>query len=387
MIKMSGIENAKTLLELIDKLKKSEVPELEYKTYVDRFLQFKSRKNCVPLAGSFELTPLCNFNCKMCYVHLAKDQFSESRLIPVDKWKSLMKQAHDLGMLKATLTGGECLTYPGFDEIYLYLLELGIVPSVLTNGYLIDSKRIDFWINNRPKNVQISLYGSSDDDYEKVTGVRCLKSVYNNISMLRDADIPVTVTLTPSQYMQKNARSLLEMVASLHVPYHINASLITPRETTNRLKRDITNEQYIEIYKIDNEIKNGGRANSKPSIIPAETTDCVNEARYGLRCGGGRSAFFIQHDGNMIPCAGIDDLKTNPLEMGFDKAWAELNHLVESYLVPRECSDCVYSSVCLTCPAAHKDAEPGHCNQMICERVKMLVKEGLLPLPQKGVRE
>ena len=383
---MNSIKYAKTLPELIDILKKSEVPRSEYSIFVDRFLQYKARKKYVPIAGSFELTPLCNFDCKMCYVHLTKNQFCETNLIPVKVWKSLVKQAHDLGMIKATLTGGECLTYPGFDEIYLYLIELGIIPAVLTNGYLIDSERIDFWIHNRPRNVQVSLYGSSDDDYEKVTGRRCFDRIYNNISMLRDANIPVTISLTPNQYMQKDIRSLLETAESLRVPYHINSSLLTPRQITNRLNGDVNNEQYLEIYKISNEIKNGKNTSKTSSILPAENTECLSEAQYGLRCGGGKSAFIVLHTGSMSPCAGLDDVKTNPLEVGFETAWNELNHLVDNYLIPRECSDCVYNPICLTCPAVHKDAKPGHCNRVICERIKLLVKEGILPVPQKEVQ-
>lgn len=30
----------------------------------------KAIENSIPLHGHFELTPRCNFNCKMCYIHL-----------------------------------------------------------------------------------------------------------------------------------------------------------------------------------------------------------------------------------------------------------------------------------------------------------------------------
>ena len=28
----------------------------------------------IPISGTFELTPRCNFNCKMCYVHLQPEE-------------------------------------------------------------------------------------------------------------------------------------------------------------------------------------------------------------------------------------------------------------------------------------------------------------------------
>ena len=101
---------------------------------LSRFLDDKDREKGVPVHGQFELTPLCNFSCKMCYVHLDADQLSGRRVLSTDAWKGLMRQAWEAGMLHASLTGGECLTYPGFDELFLYLQSLGCTISVLTNG-------------------------------------------------------------------------------------------------------------------------------------------------------------------------------------------------------------------------------------------------------------
>ena len=76
-----------------------------------RYLEKKAREKGVPLNGQFELTPLCNFDCKMCYVHLDGDQLKGREILPVPVWKELMTQAWKAGMVKAALTGGECLAY------------------------------------------------------------------------------------------------------------------------------------------------------------------------------------------------------------------------------------------------------------------------------------
>lgn len=92
-------------------------------------------------------------------------------------WKQLMTQAAQAGMRVATLTGGECLTYHGFEELYLHLQELGVEVTVLTNGVLLDERRVRFFQAHPPRKVQISLYGSSEDAYEKVTGHRMFARV------------------------------------------------------------------------------------------------------------------------------------------------------------------------------------------------------------------
>ena len=122
---------AKNIIELVKNLKETGVSETEQKKYIDRFLENKARLRGIPLTGNFELTPLCNLDCKMCYVHLAGSQFNEKKLLHVDDWKNLIKQAYEAGMRNASLTGGECLTYPGFDDVFLYLYSLGVIPGVL----------------------------------------------------------------------------------------------------------------------------------------------------------------------------------------------------------------------------------------------------------------
>ena len=37
-------------------------------------MQEYAREHAVPISGTFELTPRCNFNCRMCYVHLAEER-------------------------------------------------------------------------------------------------------------------------------------------------------------------------------------------------------------------------------------------------------------------------------------------------------------------------
>ncbi len=56
----------------------------EYRSFRDfaRYLDYKARKAGVPLNGQFELTPLCNFRCEMCYVHLAESQMGRALLSP-----------------------------------------------------------------------------------------------------------------------------------------------------------------------------------------------------------------------------------------------------------------------------------------------------------------
>ena len=64
----------------------------------------RARREGLPLSGTFELTPLCNFRCRMCYVRV--DALPEgSRLRTAEEWLDLARQAAERGMYAVTLTG------------------------------------------------------------------------------------------------------------------------------------------------------------------------------------------------------------------------------------------------------------------------------------------
>ena len=159
------------------------------------YLEPKAREQGVPMHGSFELTPLCNFNCKMCYVHLTKEQMRERSLLTTDQWKEIMRQASEAGMIRATLSGGECLSYPGFKELFLFLHSLGCEVSIITNASLINKEWVQFFKDHMPSIIQITLYGCNDEVYERVTGQRAFKTVIKNIQNAVEAKLPVALNI------------------------------------------------------------------------------------------------------------------------------------------------------------------------------------------------
>ena len=64
---------------------------MEYSSTEPRLSAYLHTRACragTPLAGNFELTARCNFDCKMCYVHLtAEEQRRRGRELTADEWK------------------------------------------------------------------------------------------------------------------------------------------------------------------------------------------------------------------------------------------------------------------------------------------------------------
>ncbi len=97
------IRNSKILPELIANLRAPAYYDWSMRMYLDS----RAWAKAVPIKGVFELTPYCNLDCKMCYVHLNPEQMQGCKLLSADEWENVMAQAVESGIVFATLTGGK----------------------------------------------------------------------------------------------------------------------------------------------------------------------------------------------------------------------------------------------------------------------------------------
>ena len=348
------------------------------------YLTLKAREKGIPLAGKFELTPLCNLNCKMCYVHLGVNQLNGQSILPVETWKDLMYQAWKAGMITASLTGGECFTYPGFDELFLYLHSLGCEITVLTNGILLDEKRIQFFREHKPSMIQLTLYGWNDDVYERVTGQRAFTTVVNNFKRAMEADLPVYISITPNKYLGEDLLETIRVAKGLCRNVVINNLFTTPREETGRSeqKDDADFELYIRAFKFYNQLEGYETVEINEEVLPPCGGPCHETTECGLKCGGGRSSFAIDWKGTMTPCTDLNMICGYPLKDGFDAAWSKINHEVNQWPRVPECNGCPYYSVCHHCAANMLlFAEPGKQPTALCEQTRELVRNGIKHIP------
>ena len=363
-----------------------EKKEAERRSFQDYYLYLdnKARKQGVPIHGTFELTPLCNFNCKMCYVHLTKEQMLERLLLTVEQWKSIIHQAWEAGMIRATLTGGECLTYPGFKEIYLYLRSLGCEVSVLTNGALIDDEWIQFFQINKPVIIQITIYGENEEVYERVTGQRNCTKVTNNIRKMLDNGLPVKVSITPNKYMGEDVFETIRMAQRFGTGLTVNNFLMNPRAETGRSKQknDMDIDFYVRIWEQLEEQKGNKLTEISEDNLPAIGGSVHECDLCGLQCSGGRSGFNIDWKGIMHPCNLFEYIKSFPLKTGFAEAWKQMNQAAENWPRVPECEGCAYTMVCSKCAARMLQfVEPGKRPIPMCEETKYLVQHGAWHIP------
>ena len=379
------MDRPKNALDALRLLREQNGKDVQNFRSLHSYLEARAKEKGVPLHGQFELTPLCNFSCKMCYVHLNPDQTNGRAILTAEEWKNQIIQAYHEGMMLVTLTGGECLAYPGFEEIFLFCHSLGCEVGILTNGFLLNEQRIHFFKDHMPTRIQITLYGWNDDVYERVTGRRAFSTVVKNIRMAIDVGLPVSVNLTPNTYLGEDALETLRVCKSLTEHVTVNSGIFAPREETGRSVQqdDPELEQYIRIFQLQG-ILNGREIKEIPEedLPPAggpfhECTEC------GLRCGGGRSSFVMNWKGEVAPCNRLQMINADALSIGFKAAWQKINQEACSWPQVPECNGCPYDKICNNCAGNMLEfAEPGKRPEALCEQTKLFVRHGVRPLPE-----
>lgn len=121
-----------------------------------------------PFSAGFELTAKCNLNCMHCYAHCDRGH----KDFTTDEFKHIFDQLIDRGLLETYFTGGEIFTRPDFAELYTYAKKKGVLLVLLSNITLLNQKHIDLFQEYPVELVSTTMYGYSEETYERITGVK-----------------------------------------------------------------------------------------------------------------------------------------------------------------------------------------------------------------------
>lgn len=173
---------------------------------IERILAAKADVQRTPLGGTMELLPLCNMNCKMCYIRQTKEEMdTQGRMLSCDEWLSIAQDAKANGVLYLLMTGGEPLLYPEFKRLYTELTNMGFIITINTNGTLIDEKWADFFGKRPCRRLNITLYGKDDETYEKLCGnPHGFSQVMKAVEFLQERKVPFrfNCSVTPDNVEQ-----------------------------------------------------------------------------------------------------------------------------------------------------------------------------------------
>lgn len=321
----------------------------------------QAAKKKLPVSGSFELTPRCSLNCKMCYIRMsAAEMKALGRERTVQEWLDLAQQAKDAGLVFLLLTGGEPLVYPEFKTLYRELSKMGLSIDINTNATLIDAEMVEFFREAPPAKFNITLYGTGCDSYERLCGDgSAYKKVVRAIDMLTKAGMLVSLnaTITPENVSDTEEiarfakeRGLNLKLTSLVVPPYRRGKVEAPHRLSAKHAGEAAAKGHF-IYFDEDAIRQKLASLASGAAPFSLLDDCAIVDETGTRCLAGNSQFWITWNGEMYPCCMMPWVTSHPFEAGFVPAWEQIVRKTAALPQSPHCTKCSLSPICPSCAA------------------------------------
>ena len=337
------------------------------------FLYRKAVHDKVPLSGTFELSPVCNLSCRMCYVRKSVQEVQNSQrpIMTKEEWLETARQMQKEGTLFLLLTGGEPLLWPGFFDLYEQLHEMGFQISINTNGTLIDEEAVRRFRKHAPVRLNITLYGASDDTYYRLCGVHGMYArVVRGIRMLKEAGIQVRINVSVTPLNAKDIDPILAFADSLDISAQASTYMFPPvRRSTYtcghndcRFTPEEAARYQMHIYAGQSDEKSYQTYLRQVLLGSGHPLgleeDCIDPMDGKVRCRAGKASFWITWDGYMNMCGMVNSVHSDLRKLGFHQAWQEVVSLTQQMKLSGTCAHCSNQKICHSC-AAMAAAETG----------------------------
>ena len=318
----------------------------------------------MPLTGAFELLPVCNLHCKMCYVRKSmKEVKAMGGLLPTEQWLEFAKQAKDEGMLYPLLTGGEPLLRQDFQEIMAKMQEMGLQVSINSNGTLIDEKLARWMEKHCPTKINITLYGASEESYQNLCGDGdAFCRVHRAVEYLKQYHIPVKFNTSITPENVNDLDTIMAYAQSVDIPIQVATYMFPPVRRNadmvgknHRLPPEEAALARVKADMLQNDSEWFGMQVARWSkFVPltnnilqgnAENRNCK------MTCRAGRCSFWLDWQGNLGNCGMYSSTKVPVKGRTFAEAWKQVVEETEQVRYSPVCTNCPNFRLCHACIA------------------------------------
>lgn len=334
------------------------------KTIRDR-LWDKAAREKIPLTAAFELLPVCNLSCKMCYVRKSMEEVKEAGgLIRGEQWLKWAEEAREEGLLFPLLTGGEPFLHPDFWEIYSRMRDMGMQVSINSNGTLIDREIAERLGEQVPTRVNITLYGASEESYQRLCGNgEAFERVRNAVKWLKHYKVPVKFNASITHYNVQDIEALVQYAKEQESPLQVATYMFPPIRRDEKLVGK--NDRLLP--------EKAGEARVKADFLQAEPEWFLAQARrYShfvpldqlqetehrpekIHCRAGNSSAWLSWRGEMSNCGMYNAVVIPMKNKSFKDSWKEVVEQTSKLTYHSACSVCPNQRLCHSCIAMVKN--------------------------------
>lgn len=327
------------------------------------YLWEKAGKEGIPLTAAFELLPICNLSCKMCYVRKSMAQVQELGGLKDGKWwLGMAKAAEKHGLLFPLLTGGEPFLHPDFQEIFEGMQAMGMQVSINSNGTMIDKKMAAWLGEHVPIRINITLYGASEETYEKLCGYgEAYRKVRNAVQWLKEYNVPVKFNTSITSYNVQDLEKMIHYAKSVGSPIQVATYMFPPirRDASMVGKNDRLLPEEAGLARVKADFLQNepqwfrGMAQRFSHFVPLKNCafDTNKDIKMQMSCRAGHSSLWLDWQGNMINCGMYGSVKLPTEGREFGDVWKELREMTHNVRYAPVCAGCPNRVLCHPCIA------------------------------------
>ena len=327
-----------------------------------------------PFTAGFELTAKCNLNCVHCYAKPGRNHVDMTTEEVIHIFDTLVER----GLLDAYFTGGEIFTRPDFEEIFIHAKTCGVLISLLSNITLLNRHHIDLFKEYPVEVISTTMYGYSEESYERVTGVKgSYKKFMDALELLEHSGIKFELKYVAMEQNYEDVYKMREFGKKLGVPMVIILDVHPMSDgSTEPMKFRLTPQDAFEF-----DIKDDGRRAFWQDVAkdllsgeikkrPQRTIERF-EKGYLYPCSIANQHIFITSDYKMQGCVRASYRQFDLRKGSFDEGWAYLQREFVDKKSTKEykCNSCQDIRFCEHCVAnfmlAYGDEE--HVDPFFCE--------------------
>jgi hypothetical protein len=213
---MSAIPNSTEAPDARDLVTDVRVPK-------DRRTFEKTKKRTVTRRGVMWLGQTCDARCYFCYFldRIADNHHAEHAFMTMEKAKEICHTLrYTYGHTSIDIQGGEPTIYPPILELIQYCNEIGLYPTLITNGLsLAKPGRLEKFKEAGVRDFLVSLHGLGETHDEVVCRKGASAKIITAIERMVELDIPFRFNCT----MSKPVVAQLPDIARKAVEYGANA--------------------------------------------------------------------------------------------------------------------------------------------------------------------
>jgi pyrroloquinoline quinone biosynthesis protein E len=278
-----------------------------------------------PLWLLAELTYACPLQCPYCSNPM--DFANIKSELTTEEWKSVFKQAREMGATQLGLSGGEPMARADLVELIRYARELGFYTNLITSGVGLNDHKVQEFKDAGLDHIQVSFQASSEDLNNLIAGTDAFEHKIEMAKAVKAAGYPMVLCFVTHRHNIDQIDEILDLAISLDADY---VELATTQyygwAMHNRDQLLPMKEQLVKAEAIAHQYQKDQKGNMKiyyvvPDYYEDRPKACMN--------GWGNVFLTVTPDGTALPCHAARELPgmelPNVRDLSVHSIWNDSN--------------------------------------------------------------